>query len=215
MASEVVAEGEPLPAHDLRCPMLSLPLAFGTTLATIPNRVPYIAAAPERIAKWRAFMSDNGKARVGLVWAGNRGHRNDRNRSIALERLLPLLAVPGIDWLGLQTEAGAADRAVLDRHPAVVNLADGFADFGDTVAAMATLDLVVSVDTAAAHVAGAMGKPVWVLLPFSPDWRWLLGRRDSPWYPTARLFRQPAPGDWDSVIARVAADVAARAARRA
>jgi tetratricopeptide (TPR) repeat protein len=200
--SEMVAEGDPLTPHDLCCPMLSLPLAFGTTLATIPNRVPYIVAAPERIAKWRELMP-TGKARVGLVWAGNRGHHNNRNRSIALERLLPLLAVPGIDWVALQTEIGGPDRAVLDAHPDITNLGDGLVDFGDTAAVMAALDLVVSVDTAAAHLAGAMAKRVWILQPFSPDWRWLIDRRDSPWYPTAKLFRQPAPGDWSSVISEV------------
>jgi hypothetical protein len=206
--SEVVAEGDPLPPHDLRCPMLSLPLAFGTTLATIPNRVPYIAAAPERIAKWRALLP-SGKARIGLVWAGNRGHHNNRNRSIALERLLPLLAVPGIDWVALQTEIDGPDRAVLDAHPDITNLGDALSDFGDTAAVMAALDLVVSVDTAAAHLAGAMAKPVWILLPFSPDWRWLTDRRDSPWYPTARLFRQRAAGDWSSVISEVVRELPA------
>jgi hypothetical protein len=193
--------------------MLSLPLAFGTTLVTIPNRVPYISAAPERIAKWRALMPETGKTRVGLVWAGNRGHHNNRNRSIALERLLPLLAVPGIDWTSLQTEICGRDRAVLDAHPDITNLGDALSDFGDTAAVMASLDLVVSADTAAAHLAGAMAKPVWVLLPFSPDWRWLIGRRDSLWYPTAKLFRQPAPGDWASVIAEVARELSGTVAR--
>jgi tetratricopeptide (TPR) repeat protein len=213
--AEVVAEGEPLPPHDLRCPMLSLPLAFGTTLATIPNRMPYVAALPERVAKWRALMPETGKARVGLVWAGNRGHHNDRNRSIALERLLPVLAVPGIDWTLLQPEVGGPDRAVLDARPDITNLGDALSDFGDTAAVMTSLDLVVSVDTAAAHLAGAMAKPVWILLPFSPDWRWLLGRRDSPWYPTARLFRQPAPGDWASAIYEVVRELPGATAREA
>src|SRR5579864_2884863 len=194
--------------------MLSLPLAFGTTLATIPNRVPYIAAAPERIAKWRALIPSTGKARVGLVWAGNRGHHNNRNRSIALERLLPLLAVPGIDWIALQTETAGPDRAVLDAHPDITHLGEALLDFGDTAAVMAALDFVVSVDTAAAHLAGAMAKLVWILLPFSPDWRWLIDRRDSPWYPTARLFRQPAPGDWASVIAEVARELPGAVAER-
>jgi tetratricopeptide (TPR) repeat protein len=210
---EVVAEGEPLPPHDLRCPMLSLPLAFGTTLVTIPNRVPYISAAPERIAKWRALMPETGKTRVGLVWAGSRGHHNNRNRSLSLERLLPLLAVPGIDWTSLQTEIGGRDRAVLDARADITNLGDALSDFGDTAAVMASLDLVVSVDTAAVHLAGAMAKPVWVLLPFSPDWRWLIDRRDSSWYPTARLFRQPAPGDWASVISEVVRELPGAVAR--
>jgi tetratricopeptide (TPR) repeat protein len=212
--SEVVTEGECLPPHDLRCPMLSLPLAFATTLVTVPNRVPYIVAAPERIAAWRVRMPHAGKARIGLVWAGNRGHHNNRNRSIALERLAPLLAVPGIDWIALQTEIADDDRAVLDAHPEATNLGDALLDFGDTAAVMASLDLVVSVDTAAVHLAGAMAKPVWVLLPFSPDWRWLLDRRDSPWYPTAKLFRQPSPGDWDSVIAEVVRELPSAAARK-
>jgi tetratricopeptide (TPR) repeat protein len=208
--AEVVAEGERLPAHDLRCPMLSLPLAFRTTLATVPAAMPYLTAPAERVAHWQARLPGAGKFRVGVVWAGNRRHLDDRNRSIAPERLAPLFAAAGVQWIGLQTDVNAHDRAWLDAHPEVVAIGDALADFADTAAVMASLDLVLSVDTAAAHLAGAMARPVWIMLPFSPDWRWMLARPDSPWYPTAKLFRQPSIGDWDSVVAQVARELPAR-----
>jgi hypothetical protein len=176
-----------------------------------------VGAKPSRIIVWLVRVASSGqRGRPGNdpqdAALSASGHHNNRNRSIALERLLPLLAVPGIDWISLQTEIADHDRAVLGAHPDVTNLGDALLDFGDTAAVMASLDLVVSVDTAAVHLAGAMAKPVSVLLPFSPDWRWLLDRRDSPWYPTARLFRQGAPGDWDSVIAEVVRELPGAAA---
>ncbi len=204
-----VAAGEPLPPCDLRCPMLSLPLAFGTTLDTVPAEVPYLAAPAERLAPWRARFAGDGKRRIGLVWAGNPKHKNDRNRSIAPERLAPLFAVPGVQWIALQPDPSPRDRAWLAGRAEIQNVGEAVADFGDTAAVMAALDLVLSVDTAAVHLAGALARPIWIMLPFAPDWRWLMGRSDSPWYPTARLFRQPGPGDWDAVVAEVAAALAA------
>jgi tetratricopeptide (TPR) repeat protein len=205
--SRVMATGEKLPAHDLRCPMMSLPLAFGTKLATIPHDVPYLTPPDDRIAAWQARLPRSGKVRVGLVWAGSRQNPDDRRRSIALDRLSPLLATPGIDWVALQTDMDSQDRAMLTAHPQVLDLGDGLQDFADTAAVMSGLDLVIAVDTAAVHLAGALAKPVWVMLPFAPDWRWMLDRADSPWYPTAKLFRQPALGDWVSVIAQVTEQV--------
>jgi tetratricopeptide (TPR) repeat protein len=205
--AELVGEGEALPSYDLRCPMMSLPGAFATTLATIPADVPYVAAPADRLDKWKALLPAAGRLRVGLVFAGNSRHRNDRNRSIPLARLAPLLALDRIAFVSLQTGIDAEDRARLASGPSLLHLGDALGDFADTAAVIAGLDLVVTVDTATAHLAGAMGKPVWIMLPFSPDWRWLLGRRDSPWYPTARLFRQPAAGDWESVIAQVMAEL--------
>ncbi|MBK5962411.1 hypothetical protein CCR97_30105 [Rhodoplanes elegans] len=202
------------PAHDLHCPYLSLPHGFATTLDTIPAAVPYLAASPARIAAMAERIAaavaaagradaagapaDGPRLRVGLVWAGNPAFANDRHRSIPLATLAPLLALPGSDFVSLQKDLREGDEALLQQH-GVAQLGPDLADFAATAAAIENLDLVIAVDTAVAHLAGALGKPVWILLPFSPDWRWLTGRADSPWYPTARLFRQPALGDWDSV----------------
>ncbi|HZB93031.1 MAG TPA: tetratricopeptide repeat protein, partial [Stellaceae bacterium] len=204
---QVVAQGETLPAFDLHSPLLSLPLAFGTTLDTIPASIPYLAASPDRIDKLAMLLPPPTSLRVGLVWSGNPAHRNDRNRSMALERLAPLLAVPDIACVSLQRDLRADEAAALPRYPAVCPLGAALGDFADAAAIVASLDLVIAVDTAVAHLAGALGKRCWLLLPHLPDWRWLLDREDSPWYPTLRLFRQPAPGDWDSVIARVAGEL--------
>lgn len=202
----VVALGAPLPDFDLHRALMSMPLAFGTTLETIPAQVPYIRAPEDRKAAWRDRLRDARGARVGLAWSGSRTLRNDANRSIALERLAPLAAT-GATLVAVQTDIREPDRGALERL-GVRTFTQELRDFGDTAALVDALDLVISVDTAAAHLAGAMGKPVWVLLPFSPDWRWLLDREDSPWYPTARLFRQPRIGDWDSVVANVSVALA-------
>jgi predicted O-linked N-acetylglucosamine transferase (SPINDLY family)/ADP-heptose:LPS heptosyltransferase len=200
----VVARGETLPAFDLHCPLLSLPLAFGTTPATIPAAIPYVAVAPERAAHWLARLAREAGLRVGLAWAGNAVHRNDHNRSIPFDRLAPLLAAAGVRWFSLQVGPRAADLAGRQGSP-IADLAAELSDFGETAAAIAALDLVISADTAVAHLAGALGKPVWLMLPAAPDWRWQLGREDSPWYPSMRLFRQPRPGDWTAVAERVRA----------
>jgi len=196
---EVLAEGDLLPPFDLHAPLLSLPLAFATTLENVPARVPYLKTDAAAAARWRSRIGPAPGLKIGLVWAGNAQHKNDRNRSIALERLLPLIDEIKARWFSLQVGERAGDLARIASGK-INNLADRFTDFGETAAAIDNLDLVISVDTAVAHLAGALGKPVWVLLPAVPDWRWLLGRADSPWYPTARLFRQPARGDWDSVM---------------
>lgn len=200
--ARVVAAGAPLPPFDLHCPLLSLPLAFGTELATVPCGVPYIRPPAARAAMWRSRLPSTGRPRVGLCWAGSSAHLNDRNRSIALDRFGKIFTVSGVDFVSLQKEAGAAETAILSAHNAARPAAQ-FEDFADAAAVVAMLDLVISVDTSVAHLAGAMGKPVALLLPFSPDWRWMLDRIDSPWYPTMRLFRQSARGDWDGVIERV------------
>lgn len=193
----IVSRGQSLPPFDLHCPLMSLPLAFGTTLATIPAAVPYLQAPPERVAAWRAQLPRNAVPRVGLVWSGKPSHRNDHNRSLAFARLAPLLAQANVEFVSLQRDVRDTDKAALEN---AAILRPDFADFADTAAVIETLDLVVAVDTAVAHLAGALAKPLWLLLPFCPDWRWMLDRADCPWYPSARLFRQPRPGDWDSVI---------------
>jgi tetratricopeptide (TPR) repeat protein len=202
---QVVARGQPPPNFDLHCSLLSLPQVFGATLADIPKDVPYLQPDAEETRRWQGRLADHSTVmKVGLVWAGSSGHKNDRNRSIELARLAPLMQTPGVGFFSLQK--GNVDTGA-KTSPAGMELIDwtrDLKDFADTAALIANLDLVIAVDTAVAHLAGAMGKPVWTLLPFVPDWRWLLEREDSPWYPTMRLFRQPLRGDWDSVIRRVA-----------
>jgi tetratricopeptide (TPR) repeat protein len=198
----VVALGGPLPPFDLHRALMSLPLAFRTTLDSIPSHVPYLQAPPDAIAAWRGKLRDGRARHIGLAWSGSRTLRNDAHRSIPLERLAPLVS-PERTLVSIQTDIREPDRAAL-QSLGIRTFTEELRDFGDTAALVSALDLVISVDTAAAHLAGALAKPVWILLPLSPDWRWLLDRADSPWYPTARLFRQPRIGDWDTVIAEVA-----------
>lgn len=204
----VIDDADPLPAFDLHIPLLSLPLALRTRLDDIPAAVPYVHADAERAAAWRARLGPSAKPRLGLAWAGNPKHDNDAARSIPLTRIQCLLA-PRFDWIALQPDPRAADRALMQELPALRGYAAEQTDFDETAALVAQLDLVICVDTAIAHLAGAMGKPVWLLLPFAPDWRWMLEREDSPWYPSMRLFRQRREGDWDEVLDRVAQALAA------
>jgi len=198
----IVARGDPLPPFDLHCPLLSLPLAFATTLQNIPASMPYLAAADERVAHWRARLAGEPGLKVGIAWAGSPIHRNDRHRSIPIEKFKPLLELAGARFFSWQVGARAADLATVEPVP-VTDLAGELTDFGETAAAVANLDLIISADTALVHLAGALNKPVWTMLPFAPDWRWLTARSDSPWYPSMRLFRQAKVGDWDGVIAAV------------
>ncbi len=207
------ARGETLPAYDVYCPLGSLPLAFKTEPATIPADIPYLHADDSRLAKWRASVEALPGKRVVLAWAGHARHPNDRNRSIALEMLEPLLAVEGISFISVQRDLRGDDAALLARQKNVTHVGDTLNDMADTAAVVALADLTVAVDTSVVHLAGAMGREAWVMLPFSPDWRWTLTGERSPWYPRTRLFRQATPGDWPGVIAslrdallRVAAD---------
>ncbi|MEG4802206.1 tetratricopeptide repeat protein [Microcoleus sp. ARI1-B5] len=195
----LIVRGEPLPEFDVQVPMLSLPYVLGTKLSTIPANAAYLSGPAD--AEFALLPDRNLK--VGIVWAGNPKHRKNTQRSCGLSQFLPLLDVSGVTFYSLQKEVLEADRALLNQTP-IVDLSPHFGDLADTAAAIAKLDLVISVDTAVAHLAGALGKPVWILLAFSPDWRWLLEREDSPWYPTARLFRQHQRGDWKPVFERVA-----------
>jgi len=176
-----------------------LPLAFATELATIPAQIPYIAPADQDVAQWRERLPRR-RPLIGLAWSGERTHDNDRNRSLRLETLLPLLQTPDVTFVSLQHEVRDEDAGFLHDQSAIVHVGDRFRDFADTAAAVSLLDAVISADTAVAHLAGAMGKPLLLLLPFGADFRWLRERDDSPWYPTATLFRQPAFGDWASVV---------------
>ncbi|WP_431857492.1 tetratricopeptide repeat protein [Azospirillum sp.] len=188
----------PLPDFDLHAPLLSLPRLVGRIAA----EVPYLTAEADRVEAWRHRLG--GGVKVGLVWAGNPGHANDANRSLPLAALEPLLRTAGVRFFAVQKEPRPGDRAILAAH-GVAELGPDLHDFADTAAALEALDLLVTVDTAVAHLAGALGRPVWLLLPFVPDWRWMLERADSPWYPTMRLFRQDRRGDWPGVVERVSA----------
>jgi tetratricopeptide (TPR) repeat protein len=200
--AQIVSRGDPLPYFDFHCPLLSLPLAFRTGLKTIPSACPYLHASPQAASRWDARLSPWTGPRVGLVWSGRPTHKNDRNRSIKLQALLPLLDIDAV-FVSLQRDLRADDAAILKDQKNIIHFGDELRDFSDTAALISNLDLVISVDTSVAHLAGALSKPVWILLPFIPDWRWLLDRDDSPWYPTARLFRQDHTRIWDGVIVRV------------
>lgn len=205
--AEVLSVAEAPPRYDAHLALMSVPRVLGTTLDTIPAEVPYIQASPERRAPARNALAARAEAlKVGLAWAGSRAHSNDRNRSCRLSALEPLFDVAGVAWFSLQQGDAAAQASGESTAAAMVPLAAN-ATLDDTAALIAELDLVISVDTSIVHLAGALGRPCWVLLPFAPDWRWLLGRDDSPWYPTLKLFRQPAPRDWASAVARVAAEL--------
>ncbi len=196
--------GETLPPHDVHCPLLSLPLAFGTTAETIPGDAPYLAAEPDLAMAWQARLARLGSGRrIGLVWAGNPTHLNDRRRSLPIDLLAPLWALPGLVWCSLQVGARAADLASTP-DGLIADLAPDLTDFAATAAAVAGLDLVIAADTSVAHLAGALGRPVWLLLPASADWRWQRFGDTTPWYPTMRLFRQDASRAWPPVVAAVA-----------
>ena len=206
----VIARGEPLPPFDLHCPLLSLPLALATEPTTIPAQIPYIAPPDEEIALWRRRLPQR-RPLVGLAWSGDRSHDNDLNRSLRLDTLLPLLDRGEVSFVSLQHAAREEDLPVLqdlsNRVPNLFQIEEKFRDFADTAAVVSLMDAVISVDTAVAHLTGAMGKPLFLLLPYAADFRWLRERQDSPWYPTARLFRQPKFGDWDSVISTLRQDL--------
>ncbi len=202
-ARRVLARGEPLPDFDFHCPLLSLPLAFKTTLESIPGGVPYLRYPSSHGLRWQEILNGFPRPRVGFAWFGNRRHRNDLNRSIPARAAAQFLAGAPAPLHCLQVGISDPADAALAASPRMICLTDRIGDFSDTAALIGQLDLVISVDTSVAHLAGALGKPAWILLPFAPDWRWLLGRDDSPWYPSARLFRQGAPQDWDSLLRSV------------
>jgi hypothetical protein len=187
-----------IPQFDLHCPLLSLPFAFKTDIGSIP-RASYLSADEDKVAVWRHRLGRKTKLRIGVVWSGN--VLPDKGRSIELERFQRLFN-PGLEFISLQKEVTDAERIRLD-DAGVLHAGDGFADFSDTAALCVLMDLVISIDTSVAHLAGALGVPVWVLLSWVPGWTWLLDRDDSPWYPSMRLFRQAARGDWNGVLERV------------
>jgi tetratricopeptide (TPR) repeat protein len=209
----LIATGDTLPHFDVHCPLASLPLALGLATDPIPGDVPYLRADPLLVEQWRQrFDRSSHNPRVGLAWAGSPRFEADYSRSIALSQLAPLAAVTGVDFYSLQLGDAAAQAEAPIPGMTLIQLGADLHDFADTAAAISAMDLVITTDTSIPHLAGAIGKPVWLMLQFMPDWRWLLHREDSPWYPSMRLFRQPAPGDWDSVIKNVAESLAQYAA---
>lgn len=201
----VIAHGDPLPPFDLQLPLLSLPHVFRTTLDTIPAPIPYLdvpANVPSLEALRERMASADGRARVGLVWAGSAIHMRDKGRSIPAPLLEPLAGLSGVQWFSLQRE-----RSGELSWPGMVSLGDLLSNFSDTAYVLSGLDLLITVDTAVAHIAGAMGVPVLLLVSFIPDWRWMLQREDSPWYPNLRIYRQPRPQEWGQVITRLVRDL--------
>lgn len=202
--TELLAEGPPYPAFDEYCHLLSLPLALGTTVDTVPAAVPYLAVPEAHRQRWQARLGAHpGRLRVGLAWSGNPAHGNDHRRSLPLAAFEALFGLD-CEFHVVQKDLRSADLTVLAAHPGIHQHDGALDDFADTAALVEAMDLVISVDTSVAHLAGALARPLWVLVTYWPDFRWGLGRTDSPWYPTARVFRQPAPLDWNSVIADVA-----------
>jgi tetratricopeptide (TPR) repeat protein len=204
---EAVVAQAPVPPFDRHCPLLSLPLAFGTELTTIPAQAPYLKRDPADCSAWRSRLGPRWAPRVGFLWSGRPTHTNDANRSIPLREFFPLTRCE-LQVVSLQKEIRAGDLHTLAGMSNMHRLGEELTDFADTAALLSQLDLIITVDTAVAHLAGALGLSVWILLPYVADWRWLQGRQDSPWYPTARLFRQSTRGDWASVIERVRVELA-------
>jgi len=203
---KLISNGEQIPHFDVHCPAMSLPMAFKTRMDSIPEHVPYLAAPKEKVKKWRARLGDE-PFKIGIGWAGNPAFRYDFDRSILLKNILPICDVAGARFFSIQKELRESDAEVLSANPDIVHLGNELNDFQDTAAVMESLDLVICSDTSIVNLAGALGRPVWVLLSSNPDWRWLLDRTDSPWYPSARLFRQTKNGDWSSVVTEVRAEL--------
>jgi ADP-heptose:LPS heptosyltransferase len=195
-----------IPGHAAHCRLSSLPYLFRTRPDTIPVQIPYMKADPVRIAHWRERLDATlpaGVKRIGLAWTGRPTHPNDRRRSMPLVQLATLADAGPAAFVSLQKPMPSRDRETMACFPGMTDLADDLTDFGETAALMENLDLVITVDTSMGHLAGALGKPVWILIPKAADWRWMLDREDSPWYPSVRLFRQQKPGDWDGPLARL------------
>lgn len=209
--SLMVGQGNALPHFDIHCPLMSLPLSFRTTLDSIPGSAGDLEADSSKVAHWRRVLGQDGLPRVGLAWSGSTLHKNDHNRSIPLADMIEYLPA-GFQYVSLQKDLREHDRQTLKTGPGLLNVADALNDFSDTAALAACMDIIIAVDTSVAHLSGALGLETWILLPYHADWRWLLGREDSPWYPSARLYRQEHVGDWHGVLGRIRADLTRRLA---
>jgi hypothetical protein len=202
----LIRQGDPLPEFDYSCPVMSLPLAFKTELSTIPAESRYLAADADKLAHWSGVLGPKTLPRIGLVWSGSATHQDDHNRSLTLQALLDALP-QGYQLVSLQKEVRDWDVPALKDTSRIQHFGEKLTSFSDTAALCELIDLVISVDTSVAHLSAALGQRTWVLLPFVPDWRWMLKRQDSPWYPTMRLYRQAAQRDWSHVLADVARDL--------
>jgi ADP-heptose:LPS heptosyltransferase len=208
----VIALDEPAPGCDLACPLMSLPLLFGTCADSVPPEPPMLRVPQDRVGHWNAWLAPHSGFRVGLVCSGDAGNPNDAARSIPFAAFAPLVATQGCRFVLLQPVPRDRDRAAIEAAPALLTPGAALRDFADTAAIVSQLDLVIAADTCVAHLAAALGRPVWLLLPHRPDWRWMLHRRDTPWYPTMTLYRQPRRGDWATAIETVRHDLAIRCA---
>lgn len=204
--SQIVAHGSPLPFFDFHCPLMSLPHALQTTVESIPAPHKYLHTDPQRVAQWHRTLGGRTRPRIGLAWSGNPDNPIDRRRSIPLADWAAHLP-PEFQYFCLQTQVREADAEALDASESIFRFADDALDFASTAALCECMDLIVTIDTSIAHLAGALGRPTWVLLPEPPDWRWMRGRLDSPWYPTLKLYRQSSPGRWEDVLGQVADDL--------
>ncbi|MEZ0288767.1 MAG: tetratricopeptide repeat protein [Methylophilus sp.] len=200
--ARIVAKDEKVDAFDLHCPIMSLPLAFKTTLESIPNTAPYFFADKAKKNNWADKLAKTSQLKVGLVWSGSKDHKKDHDRSIPLDQLETLLSLP-VAFYSLQKEVRDQDKTTISRLNQIQQFSEELIDFSDTAALVDCLDLIITVDTSVAHLAGAMAKNVWILISYLPDYRWMLDRDDTPWYPTAKLFRQAKVGDWDNVVLNV------------
>ncbi len=198
----IITNAEPLPPHDFHCPLMSLPLALDTTPGCIPAAIPYLGAQSLEVQNFHGGFGSRARPRIGLAWAGRRKEPLNHTRDMRLEMLRPLLDLDA-DFISLQKEVPAQDRPLIESMGQISRPAEEFRDFAETAALMENLDMVISVDSAVAHLAGALGKPVWIMLRYSGEWRWRLSRNDCPWYPTARIFRQKVPGDWAGLVSDI------------
>jgi tetratricopeptide (TPR) repeat protein len=212
--SQIYARGDPLPEYDLFCPLMSLPMLLNTSLQTIPNQVPYVRPNPLLAAEWKERIGQTKSMKVGFAWSGSSRSFDyqlsqvNRRRSLPLETCRSLLTVPGVEFFSVQKDSLSWDELTILGSTSIREFPNALRDFSDTAALISNLDLIISVDTSVAHLAGAMGKPVWMVSRYDGCWRWLLDRHDSPWYPTMRIFRQPRPEDWGSVVDSIAAELA-------
>jgi hypothetical protein len=204
--SQLIARGSALPPFDYQCPLMSLPLAFNTTLDTIPAPRQYLRSDAAKVAQWRTRLGERSRPRIGLVWSGNAQNAIDPRRSIRLADWVAHLP-PAFHYFCLQKDVRDSDQSVLDSSQVIVSYDDDLLDFANTAALCECMDVVISVDTSLAHLSGALGRRTWLLLPRTPDWRWMRDREDSPWYPSMKLYRQKTAGDWDEVFARIATDL--------
>jgi len=207
---QVIVEGTLLPEFEVYAPLMSLPRILGTTLDSVPAEVPYLTADESLVGQWSRELDPAGGFKIGIAWQGNPRYRRDRERSFRLAQLEPVARLADVRLFSLQKGVGTEQLGEVESRFAATDLGGRLADFMETAAVMRNLDLVITPDTSLAHLAGALGVPVWVALSFSPDWRWLADRLDSPWYPTMRLFRQRTRSDWNDVFERMASELEAR-----